>query len=164
MTEGGWRGRKLEDRYRFLILDGLSVPTRMVYDRRRIWPLGAFTNTKSCERIIHKRYRTERRAGLNGERGGRDDRRPAPYGQLRPGVDENRRCGAYEELIERADALPSLGHDGGHNVVELIGRELGVERQTQTGPSQLLSHGQVAIREASTAKRPLEVDRNRVVQ
>lgn len=75
----------------------------MVHNRRRIWRLGAFTNAKSCERIIHERYRMERRVGLNGERGGRDDRRPAPYGQLRPSIDENRRCGAHEELQEQDD-------------------------------------------------------------
>ncbi len=32
----GWRRRKIEDRYRFLILDGLSVPVRMVHNRRRM--------------------------------------------------------------------------------------------------------------------------------
>ena len=32
----GWRRKKLEDRYRFLILDGLSVPVRMVHNRRRV--------------------------------------------------------------------------------------------------------------------------------
>ncbi len=31
-----WRRRKLQDRYRFLILDGLSVPVRMVHNRRRM--------------------------------------------------------------------------------------------------------------------------------
>ena len=31
-----WRRRKIEDRYRFLILDGLSVPVRMVHNRRRM--------------------------------------------------------------------------------------------------------------------------------
>jgi len=31
-----WRRRELEDRYRFLILDGLSVPVRMVRNRRRM--------------------------------------------------------------------------------------------------------------------------------
>ena len=31
-----WRRKKLEDRYRFLILDGLSVPVRMVHNRRRM--------------------------------------------------------------------------------------------------------------------------------
>lgn len=31
-----WRRRKLEDRYRFLILDGLSVPVRMVHNKRRM--------------------------------------------------------------------------------------------------------------------------------
>jgi transposase-like protein len=32
----GWRRRKLEDRYRFLILDGVSVPVRLVRNRRRM--------------------------------------------------------------------------------------------------------------------------------
>jgi transposase-like protein len=31
-----WRRRKIEDRYQFLILDGLSVPVRMVHNRRRM--------------------------------------------------------------------------------------------------------------------------------
>ncbi len=44
----GWRRRELEDRYGFLILDGLSVPVRMVHNRRRMVP-----PTSTASSLLH---------------------------------------------------------------------------------------------------------------